>query len=716
MARSTRSRRTTIKTEAAENPDTTSQDVDTSEKSEKKSRRGRKQETKDLEQKEENPRPKENTPDSDEQNVQSEVTDKSRRGRKKREDEPEDNHRSSSTKRSRSRRTPKDDSEEQAGGDVATGSRDQRQENNEQITRNRGTSGSSSSNRVQQHRQTEEKAEEKDSKSGHRPSSEERHDKQVAKIDAAVTSLKSAPQESQKVLRMDVEEEKLDFEIEDELQLKVQHDEVLDGDDEEAKEDDESSRTNDLPCSEYTMNTKGDEFAKDSKGLVSSEKLVALDEMLKRRASRRNNWQSEKEGGPDKDKENQKGAARDRWGKLAEKNPSKEHAQTIVTTDSLKELSKELEAKVVKKEAADAKDSSINEETKGVLANEEGKWASAESKYQSEEVSVDSKEASSNDPELEDRRRARHISMNDATDDNNGKDALKESGQHSDKAKLPSAGLALGSTNWAGLEATRRKARDAATPPRSSVARHLLVLNLVRPFTLGQLTDLVTHSGVRPISDLWLDRIKSKAIVEFVDESASQEAREELHNIVWPKGSPKTIKCEFLTEEEVKQTKAGGVSTSQRESPQNAGKDKSKKESPKERTRVVVGPSEDSRGNGDLRRTIEVQKTKAGEESRRRKCTADEESQPAPAKKIREWDLPKLKQQQHQQTQGPRQQPNLEEPATTKRLEDLFRKTNATPNIYWIPLPENEAIERAKIRAEKQKEDDRRNRNRRLIN
>lgn len=36
---------------------------------------------------------------------------------------------------------------------------------------------------------------------------------------------------------MEVEEEKLDFEIEDELQLKVQNDEVLDGDDEEPKVD-----------------------------------------------------------------------------------------------------------------------------------------------------------------------------------------------------------------------------------------------------------------------------------------------------------------------------------------------------------------------------------------------------------------------------------------------------------------------------------------------
>lgn len=150
-----------------------------------------------------------------------------------------------------------------------------------------------------------------------------------------------------------------------------------------------------------------------------------------------------------------------------------------------------------------------------------------------------------NDPGLEDRRRARHISMTEITMDISAKDSTKDPGHQSGRSKPPSAGLALGSTNWTELEATRRKARESATPPRSAVSRHLLVLNLVRPFTLCQLTDLVTHSGTRAISGLWLDRIKSKAIVEFADDSSSQEARDELHNIVWPKGSPKVRSSEL---------------------------------------------------------------------------------------------------------------------------------------------------------------------------
>lgn len=109
-----------------------------------------------------------------------------------------------------------------------------------------------------------------------------------------------------------------------------------------------------------------------------------------------------------------------------------------------------------------------------------------------------------------------------------------------------------------------------------------------------------------------------------------------------------TIKCEFLTEKEVEQTKTGMIPPAQRDSSHNLDKDKNKvKEVTKERTRIVVGPSEETRDNGDLRKTIEIvhkdKDKKVSEESRRRKAAAaDVESQPVATKKIREWDLPKV--------------------------------------------------------------------------
>ena len=38
-----------------------------------------------------------------------------------------------------------------------------------------------------------------------------------------------------------------------------------------------------------------------------------------------------------------------------------------------------------------------------------------------------------------------------------------------------------------------------------------------------------------------------------------------------------------------------------------------------------------------------------------------------------------------------------------KLLDDLFRKTTATPSIYWLPLTEEQAVARVGIREEEEK-------------
>lgn len=43
--------------------------------------------------------------------------------------------------------------------------------------------------------------------------------------------------------------------------------------------------------------------------------------------------------------------------------------------------------------------------------------------------------------------------------------------------------------------------------------------------------------------------------------------------------------------------------------------------------------------------------------------------------------------------------PDTESPA--KLLDDLFKKTHATPVIYWLPLSEEEALTRAKMREDR---------------
>ena len=203
-----------------------------------------------------------------------------------------------------------------------------------------------------------------------------------------------------------------------------------------------------------------------------------------------------------------------------------------------------------------------------------------------------------------------------------------------------------GTTNWEDLENHRRKPRDEATPPKEQPSVYLLVNNLVRPFTLAQLTDFISHGNERVVTELWLDKIKSKAIATFEASEMSEQARAELHNLVWPKGSPKTIKCEFLTPEQVEETK----NPSEAKPSNHAGRESRKEAKVEAREEVSRHRDREENGAGkaegdDLRRTLDNHKDKdrlTSSEDRHHRHSRPEKDESPPAKKIREWDLPKV--------------------------------------------------------------------------
>lgn len=52
------------------------------------------------------------------------------------------------------------------------------------------------------------------------------------------------------------------------------------------------------------------------------------------------------------------------------------------------------------------------------------------------------------------------------------------------------------------------------SPPMSKPTNILLIKNLVRPFTLNQIKELLSRTGTIVENGFWMDRIKSKCIVE----------------------------------------------------------------------------------------------------------------------------------------------------------------------------------------------------------
>lgn len=50
------------------------------------------------------------------------------------------------------------------------------------------------------------------------------------------------------------------------------------------------------------------------------------------------------------------------------------------------------------------------------------------------------------------------------------------------------------------------------TPPRNPPSNVLLITNLVRPFTLPQLKEMLQRTG--NLQDIWVDKIKSRCIAK----------------------------------------------------------------------------------------------------------------------------------------------------------------------------------------------------------
>nr|XP_054926663.1 mucin-4-like isoform X2 [Dermacentor andersoni] len=93
--------------------------------------------------------------------------------------------------------------------------------------------------------------------------------------------------------------------------------------------------------------------------------------------------------------------------------------------------------------------------------------------------------------------------------------------------------------------------RKLASPPRNPKSRILFVRNLVRPFTLNQLKQLLQEFGDTVDSEFWIDKIKSKCFVTYVSEEDAVKAREALHNLRWPLCNPKILHVDFSSLEEV---------------------------------------------------------------------------------------------------------------------------------------------------------------------
>ncbi|XP_068620784.1 uncharacterized protein [Battus philenor] len=210
------------------------------------------------------------------------------------------------------------------------------------------------------------------------------------------------------------------------------------------------------------------------------------------------------------------------------------------------------------------------------------------------------------------------------------------------------------------------------SPPRHKQSNILFITNLVRPFTLPQLKNLLQRTGRIVENGFWIDRIKSKCFVIYENEDQAVETRHALHGVTWPVSNPKTLHVDFSTQEEFDEIK-------------------SKEETEGTQNSTIPGTVEDwlreqdvKRERGELDKPWErktMREWDVGKNDKNIKPDKDKE-------KLRRDDHSMEKRRHHtpERSPEPAKKFKKKEEAPAKLLDDLFRKTKTTPCIYWLPL------------------------------
>lgn len=210
-----------------------------------------------------------------------------------------------------------------------------------------------------------------------------------------------------------------------------------------------------------------------------------------------------------------------------------------------------------------------------------------------------------------------------------------------------------------------KKKSSSVKQMTSSVIR---ITNLVRPFTVGQLRDLLQRTGKIVSNGFWIDTIKSQCIVEYENEDQAIETVYALNESQWPSTNPKFLRVVFTDKEELNKALNGTH-------PDRLGK---QNESKVEKLRMQVenniilrewdrGKLEDMNGEKEDKPT-------------KRKVSDDPHF--SKDKKIKK-DL----QDKQRKSKTPERIP-------TKSLDELFRKTKTSPTLYWSPLSTEQITEK----------------------
>uniref|UniRef100_A0A3Q2Y5W0 Apoptotic chromatin condensation inducer 1b n=1 Tax=Hippocampus comes TaxID=109280 RepID=A0A3Q2Y5W0_HIPCM len=226
------------------------------------------------------------------------------------------------------------------------------------------------------------------------------------------------------------------------------------------------------------------------------------------------------------------------------------------------------------------------------------------------------------------------------------------------------------------------------SPPRGKLSNIVHVTNLVRPFTVGQLKELLKQTGSMVEDGFWIDKIKSHCYVTYTTTEEAAATRESLHGVKWPQSNPKVLSVDFCEQDELDFHK--GLLKPNHAEPEHERGAPAVRDLWAERQRQMER-RERARGEREWDRDKIREFARPGaDKGERRSRSRDRDREREKERRRRE--RPKKK---------------ADEPPA-KLLDDLFLKTKAAPCIYWLPLTEEQVVQKVLERSERQKERERR--------
>ncbi|KAK7910351.1 hypothetical protein WMY93_015035 [Mugilogobius chulae] len=267
------------------------------------------------------------------------------------------------------------------------------------------------------------------------------------------------------------------------------------------------------------------------------------------------------------------------------------------------------------------------------------------------------------------------------------------------------------------------------SPPRGKVSNIIHITNLVRPFTVGQLKELLNQTGSIVEDGFWIDKIKSHCFVTYSTEEEAVNTRNALHGVKWPQSNPKVLSVDFSEQDELDFHK--GILKVRKEPEQSAPpvpsappqnrlpplmpeRDRERDRDRGDRDRDRERGSDRDRGLGVVR---DLWAERQREMERRERARGEREwdrdkirefarpGEDSRRSRSRERERRRRERAKSKERKSDKKEKGDEPPA--KLLDDLFLKTKAAPCIYWLPLTEEQAAQRVLARTERKKERER---------